>query len=109
MFFSDGFVYGGQPADNIRVTKVKVLHDRVMLLTFNNDEQRLFDTTVLDGEAFKRLDEEDVFNSAYIDHGVVTWLDGEIDCSPEYMYENSYEYTPIDSSDEAAMQGALVK
>ena len=109
MFFSDGFVYGGQPTDKIRVTKVRVLHDRIMLLTFNNDEQRLFDSSVLNGEAFKRLDDETVFNSASIDHGVVTWLDGEIDCAPEYMYDNSYEYTPIDSADDSHIQSAMTK
>lgn len=29
--------------------------------------------------------------------GVVTWLDEEIDCAPEYMYTNSYEYPSLKS------------
>ena len=109
MFFSDGFVYGGQPTDIIKVTKVRVLNDRIMLVTFNNDEQRLFDSSVLDGEAFKSLDDKAVFDSVSIDHGVVTWLDGEIDCAPEYMYNNSYEYTPIGSADNCYIQSATTK
>ena len=25
-------------------------------------------------------------------HGALTWMDEEIDCAPEYMYEHSYAY-----------------
>ena len=109
MFFKDGFVHGEQETDTIEVKNVKVLPDRIMLLTFTNEEQRLFDSTILTGEAFKRLDDEAVFRNASIDHGVVTWLDGEIDCAPEYMYENSYEYTPIGSSNDCYIKSATAR
>jgi hypothetical protein len=36
-----------------------------------------------------------VFKTAAVDHGVVTWLDGEIDCAPEFLYEHSYEYSMV--------------
>lgn len=36
-----------------------------------------------------------LFNSVAVDHGVVTWLDGDIDCAPEYMYTHSYAYEEI--------------
>lgn len=94
MISKDGFVYADKPTDAIEVTNVKILQDRILLLTFNNGQQRLFDASVLVGEAFKPLDDDTVFHSVSIDHGVVTWLDGEIDCAPEYMYENSFKYTP---------------
>lgn len=25
-------------------------------------------------------------------HGVITWMNDEIDCAPEYIYEHSFEY-----------------
>lgn len=54
--------------------------------------KRLFDTTCLQGTAFKPLADEQVFKTIQAAHGFVSWMDGEIDCTPEYMYENSYTY-----------------
>ena len=95
MYFFDGFVYGGEPKGAIRVGKVKPLPDQMMLLTFNNHEQRLFDATILNGPAFEALSKTEVFNNPEIDYGVVTWNEGQIDCAPEYMYEHSYEYALV--------------
>ena len=36
-----------------------------------------------------------IFQKPEIDHGVVTWMNGEIDCSPEFMYDKSYEYESV--------------
>ena len=52
MFFYDGFVYGKNQDKSVKVSDIKVLPDRVLLITFNNNEQRVFDATVLDGKAF---------------------------------------------------------
>ena len=92
MYFSNGFVYGGEPIEMIKVIDVKPLHDMIMLVTFNNNEQRLFDATILDGSVFQPLKQESVFSNPVIDHGIVTWNNGEIDCAPEYMFAHSYEY-----------------
>ena len=72
MFFHNGFVCGGEPKETIRITKVKALPDRILLLTFHNGETRLFDATQLSGPAFAALKEESVFMSPVLDHGVVT-------------------------------------
>ena len=95
MFFFGDFVYGGEPKEPIKITDIKVLHDMIMLLTFSNGETRLFDATVLNGVAFEPLKDEKVFADAVLEHGVVTWQNGDIDCAPEYMYEHSYEYAPM--------------
>mgnify|MGYP006352224553 CR=1 FL=1 len=58
-------------------------------------EQRLFDASILTGSAYKPLSDEDTFKNCKVVDGVVTWLDEEIDCAPEYMYVNSYEYPSI--------------
>ena len=93
MYIKDGIVYGGEPEQPVKVDRVKVLPDMIMLIHFNNGELRLFDATILDGQIFQSLRDEQVFSKPVIDHGVVTWLDGEIDCAPEYMYNHSYEYS----------------
>lgn len=95
MYILNGICYAGEVADNIEVKSVKPLEDMMMLITFNSGEVRLFDATTLKGAAFEELKDETVFKNVNIDHGVVTWLDGDIDCAPEYMYENSYEYEQI--------------
>ena len=70
------------------------MRDKILILTFSNGEIRLFDASILEGEVFRPLDNEAVFMNPSVDHGVVCWMDGEIDCAPEYMYEHSYEYVP---------------
>lgn len=95
MFVFNGIVYGGEPKETLKVINVKILPDRIMLITFSNGEIRLFDSTILNDGVFEKLNDETVFNTAKIDHGVVTWLDGELDCAPEFMYKNSYEYSAI--------------
>lgn len=92
MYIFNGIVYGDNPMDSVEVTGVKPLDDMIMLLTFSNGETRVFDATILEGEAFEPLKDDDVFKHPVIEYGVVTWLDGEIDCAPEYMYNHSYKY-----------------
>ena len=93
MFFYDGFVYGSELNEPVKVESVKMLPDRIMIITFSNNEQRVFDATVLTGVVFKPLEDESVFSDYSIDHGVITWKNGEIDCSPECKSKNSYEYS----------------
>ncbi len=46
------------------------------------------------GEAVPELE---VASARYVgnDHGVVTWLGGEIDIAPEAVYQRSFEYQRI--------------
>ena len=92
MFFVDGFVCGGEPIDSIRITEAKPLEDRIILVTFNSGEERVFDSSVLDGEVFEPLKDKAIFDGVVVEHGVLTWQNGEIDCAPEYVYANSFEY-----------------
>jgi hypothetical protein len=50
---------------------------------------------MLEGPVFEPLNNEEVFKSVYVDDGVVTWNNGEIDCAPEYMYQSSYAYSSM--------------
>lgn len=65
MFVLNGIVYANEKSENIQVVSVKPLSD------------------------------EDTFKNCKVVDGVVTWLDEEIDCAPEYMYVNSYEYPSL--------------
>ena len=95
MYIMNGIVYGGEPKEPIKVQQVKVLPDKMLLIRFNNGETRLFDATMLEGPAYEPLRDENVFSEPVIDHGVVTWLQGAIDCAPEYMYRHSFEYSEV--------------
>lgn len=92
MFIKNDIVYASEPGDEIEIVAAKPLPYGMLLLTFATGEQRLFDVTTLQGEAFMPLKNTDVQKTVQVMHGYVTWKDGEIDCAPEYMYENSVAY-----------------
>lgn len=93
MFVSDGIVYAGGSSSDIRVNSARVTGDGCMLITFSTGETRLFDSTeLLDIPVYESLADESVLRSFSIDHGVLTWVDGEIDIAPEALYARSYAY-----------------
>lgn len=83
MFVSDGYVCASQPTATLRVTDARDVGNLCMLVTFNTGETRLLDATELTGfEAFAPLGNQKTFSSFSVDHGVLQWLDGEIDIPP---------------------------
>lgn len=98
MFTLNGIVYASEKPENIFILSAKPLDDMMMLLTFSTGEQRLFDATVLVGSAFTPLADEKIFKDCQVIDGIVTWMDEEIDCAPEFMYQNSYEYQSIETA-----------
>lgn len=93
MYVMNGIVYGEEPEASIGISSVKALDDMIMLISFSTGETRLFDATILQGEVFEALKKEEIFKNPVVDHGVVTWDGGNIDCAPEFMYDNSYKYS----------------
>ncbi len=93
MFVKDGVVYGESKTTELKVESIDPLDDLCMLVTFSTGETRLFDaTTLLDLPAFTPLKDKAIFNSAEINHGILTWDDGAIDIAPMALYEKSYAY-----------------
>ena len=92
MYIVDDVCYAGELLDNIKVTEAKPLRGGMMLVTFSTGGKRLFDTTKLQGTAFKPLSDEAVFNHPSLFHGVITWNNGEIDIAPETVYQESLAY-----------------
>ncbi len=89
MYILDGICYAGQIQDDIKVTNVKPLQGRILLVTFSTGEKRLFDTTTLQGSAFHPLKDEKIFTNPVLFHGIITWNNGQIDIAPETVYRNS--------------------
>ena len=92
MYVMNDVCYAGELSDNIKVTEAKPLRGGMMLVKFSTGEKRLFDTTKLQGAAFKPLSDEAVFNHPSLFHGVITWNNGEIDIAPETVYKESFAY-----------------
>lgn len=96
MYVLNGIAYAGTSLHDMQVADAKPLDDLMMLVTFASGERRLYDATeLLQYPAFQVLKDEQVFKAAKVDHGVVTWMDGEIDIAPETMYANSYAYSEM--------------
>lgn len=96
MYIINDVCYAGEATTDIRIKQATVLRGGMILLTFSTGEQRLFDTTLLKGSAFEPLKDEKVLADFNIFHGVMTWMNGNIDIAPETMYEDSYPYTAED-------------
>lgn len=92
MYIKDDICYASEPVDEIKVLEVKPLRGRILLLTFNTGEKKLFDTTQLTGTEFTKLDNESIYMNPVLFRGIVTWKDGEIDIAPETLYFDGYDY-----------------
>ena len=92
MYVVNEICYAGNDEKEIKITAVKPLVGRMLLVTFSTGESRLFDTTMLKGSAFDVLDNEDIFYNPVLFHGIITWNDGEVDIAPETVYAESYPY-----------------
>lgn len=96
MYIIDGIAYAGELREDIEVKSVSVLDDMMMLVTFSTEEKRLFDATeLLRYPAFKPLEDKEIFMSAKVEHGILVWLDGDLDIAPETLYKNSFAYQEI--------------
>ena len=93
MYEIDGICYAGKAsAGEMKVIRATPLRAGMLLLEFSTGEERLFDTSTLEGSAFEPLRDEAVFAAPKVEHGFVSWADGQIDVAPEYMYEHSLPY-----------------
>lgn len=92
MYVVDGICYAGSPADEIRITETKPLQGGMLLVRLTSGEKRLFDTTIIEGSAFEPLRQGIAQETVEVFHGFLTWLGGQIDLTPEYVYEHSIAY-----------------
>lgn len=89
MYTKNNIAYPDNPAPEIEVCGIRAYDNHKLWLRFNTGEQKIFDfTPYLDKPVYAPLADIEVFKGVYIDYGVPVWLDGEIDISPEMLYEN---------------------
>ena len=96
MHEENGIVYSGNPEKMLSVLEVKHLYSEVYLLKFSNGITKLFDSTILQGEFFEPLKNLEIYENPSLEFSIVAWADGTIDCSPDFMYENGFEYNTKD-------------
>ncbi len=88
MYIVNGVAYAGEPKPVLKVCGVRPLDDFRLWVRFNNNETRVFDfKPFLQSPAFKPLSDPEIFKTVYIDYGIPVWNNGEIDISPEKLYE----------------------
>jgi hypothetical protein len=72
------------------IQKVRPLKDYQLLLTFDNDEIKVFDMKkyIYRSNFFKQLKDEKYFNSVRVSLGSIQWEKGQ-DLSPDTLYLSS--------------------
>ena len=87
----NGIAYAGEPEQPVRVESVGALDGWRLRLRFSTGEVKIFDfSPLLDAPCFRPLQDESLFRSVSLDHGVPVWLDGEIDIAPERLWLDSF-------------------
>lgn len=77
----------------IGVKRVKPLDNFKLLLTFVNDEEKIFDvSSYLDHGLFAELRNESMFRSVHVCFDSIEWANG-VDICPEVLYEESVPVT----------------
>ncbi|HOD39559.1 MAG TPA: DUF2442 domain-containing protein [Candidatus Wallbacteria bacterium] len=71
------------------VKSVKALANYTLLLSFDNNEVKIFDMKpYLDKGIFKKLKDEEIFKSVKISFDTIEWPNGA-DICPEILYDES--------------------
>ena len=74
----------------LAVKDVKAMDNYKLILTFENNEKRLFDMTpYLELGVFKTLKNENLFKTVKVSFDTIEWSNGA-DIDPETLYEDSY-------------------
>lgn len=88
MYIVDGIAYAGEQTQPLKISGVRPLEDYKLWIRFSNGEAKIFDfKPLLKAPAFAPLADPDTFKSVYIDYGVPTWNNGDVDIAPETLYE----------------------
>lgn len=73
----------------LSIKDVKALDEYRLLLTFENEEKRIFDMRpFLEKGIFKELQDKNMFNTVKVSFDTIKWAN-EADMDPEMLYEDS--------------------
>ncbi|MBQ3162184.1 MAG: DUF2442 domain-containing protein [Ruminococcus sp.] len=99
MYIIDGIAYAGEQPKPVRVKAVRTLEDYKVLITFTNDERRVFDfMPLLDMPCYQPLRDKAIFSTVYVEFGTLVWNDGDIDIAPETLLEKSIALEDVESA-----------
>ena len=88
MYEKDGIVYAGSGPVAKKVIFAEYQADRVIRVAFNTGEIVDVDFAHgFEGNAFDPLRDVQVLRQFEIVHGILTWLDGDVDVAPEYLLD----------------------
>ena len=77
----------------LAVKDVKPLEDYCLLLKFENNEEKIFDTKpYLEIGKFQELKDENLFKSVKVCFDSIEW-DNHLDLDPELLYQKSHHKT----------------
>ena len=90
MYVVNGIAYAGEREKPVTVICARPLDGYQLQLRFSDGRSGIFDAAeLLNQPAFVPLKDKAAFDRVYIDFGVLTWADGEIDIAPEYVYAHT--------------------
>ena len=74
----------------LAVKDVKIMDNYMLILTFENNEKKLFDMTpYLELGVFQTLKDENLFKTVKVSFDTIEWANGA-DIDPETLYEDSH-------------------
>jgi hypothetical protein len=80
------------------ITKVIPTNDYKLILSFDKNEQRIFDVSpILNFGKFSELQDLETFKKVHVSFDTIEWENG-LDLDPEYLYEKSTEIRTSQSS-----------
>ena len=89
MYISDGIAYAGEVGKPVKIVSVRPLDDYKLLARFSTGEEKIFDfRPLLDAPCFTPLKDKKKFDAVYVDYGAPAWCNGQIDISPEKLYQD---------------------
>jgi len=94
----DGIAYADNMEKHLNIVGVQPLDDYTLVVRFSTGEVKSYNCThLLDTPAFKKLKDKNVFKSVYLDYGVPTWLNGEVDICTDTLYTqgSNATYEPV--------------
>lgn len=88
MYELNGIVYAGNPTPMKKVIYAEYRGKQIIRIALNTGEIVDVDFSHgFEGSAFNPLKEESILRNFEIQHGVLTWCDGNVDVAPEYLLE----------------------
>ena len=89
MIVKNGVCYPDDMAPALSVVGCSVLDDTHLRVQFSTGDVRVVDISPLFSiPALAPLKTPGILRAFSIDHGILTWLDGEIDIAPEWLFDH---------------------